>query len=98
MGDSEIIEDPKTKKDLWIDWFINHYPEGPTDPEYCVIKFTTKYVSLWVDREIARFDIEQIKNMTSRCGLLCQSCTFRETNNCGTCNVTQVHGDGSRAP
>lgn len=91
MGDAEIIEDLSIKKDLWIEWFINHYPDGPTDPEYCVIIFTTKSVSLWVDREIAKFDIEQLKKMTSRCGLLCQSCTYRETNNCGTCVATNGH-------
>lgn len=91
VGDAEIIEDQKIKEDLWLDWFIHHYPQGPTDPEYTVIKFTTKHVSLWLDRSVYKFDINLIKDITSRCGLLCQTCEWREPNNCGTCIATNGH-------
>lgn len=28
IGDFEIITDLKTKEEVWVDWFINHYPGG----------------------------------------------------------------------
>ena len=40
---------PETKKALWQDWFIEHFPKGVTDPEYCVLKFTGDKATLWID-------------------------------------------------
>jgi len=57
VGDAEIVTDQETKSRCWQDWFINHYPGGETDPNYVIIKFTTKRVSLWVDFENAAFTI-----------------------------------------
>ena len=34
MGTIEILIDPEIKKEMWVDWFINHFPGGVTDPEY----------------------------------------------------------------
>ena len=53
VGDAEILTDQETKSRMWQDWFISHYPGGETDPNYIVVKLTTKRVSLWVDFEIA---------------------------------------------
>ena len=53
VGDAEILTDQETKSRLWQDWFISHYPGGETDPNYIVVKLTTKRMSLWVDFEIA---------------------------------------------
>ena len=53
VGDAEILTDQETKSRMWQDWFINHYPGGENDPNYIVVKLTTKRVSLWVDFEIA---------------------------------------------
>jgi len=53
VGDAEILEDQETKSRFWQDWFINHYPGGETDPNYVVVRLTTKRISLWVDFEIA---------------------------------------------
>ena len=33
-GDVEVITDQNVKQELWQDWFINHFPGGPTDPNY----------------------------------------------------------------
>jgi general stress protein 26 len=51
VGDTEIITDQETKSRFWLDWFINHYPGGETDPNYIIVKLTTKRVSLWIDFE-----------------------------------------------
>ena len=32
MGEVEVVTDEKLKKELWQDWFIEHFPGGPTDP------------------------------------------------------------------
>ena len=53
VGEAEILTDQETKSRMWQDWFINHYPGGETDPNYIVVKLTTKRISLWVDFEIA---------------------------------------------
>lgn len=85
MGTCELVEDMAIKKSLWIDWFINHYPGGPEDPEYTVVKFTTEKVSMWVDREVIKFDISEITEQTSYCGLMCNNCEWKEPNNCKGC-------------
>ena len=85
IGNFEIITDKKTKKDVWIDWFINHYPKGVDDPIYFVVKFTAKSASLWIDGEIAKFNIADISTPQSRCGLLCTGCTFKVSHNCKGC-------------
>jgi len=59
VGDAEILTDQETKSRCWQDWFINHYPGGETDPNYVIIKLTTRRVSLWVDFEIAAFTIDE---------------------------------------
>lgn len=85
VGKSEIVTDMAVKKNLWLDWFINHFSGGVEDPEYCVIKFTTERVSMWVDRKVYKFSIDEITEITSRCGLMCNSCDFKEPNNCKGC-------------
>jgi len=57
VGEAEICTDQPTKSRLWESWFIEHFPLGETDPNYCIIKFTTKRVSLWVDNESAEFKL-----------------------------------------
>lgn len=65
VGHYHIISDQELKEELWLDWFINHYPEGPTDPEYCVMKFTTESLSVWVNQNILQgnlVDFSEILN------------------------------------
>jgi len=48
-GDITIVEDKNVKEELWQDWFIEHFPLGINDPEYCILKFETKYIQVWID-------------------------------------------------
>ena len=57
VGETEIFTDQETKSKYWQDWFVHVYSGGETDPTYCVIKFTTKRVSMWIDEEGAEFMI-----------------------------------------
>ena len=85
VGDAEILTDQETKSRCWQNWFIAHYPGGKTDPNYIVIKFTTRRVSLWIDNEGAEFTIPALLAVQSRCGLLCDGCAFRESMGCAGC-------------
>ena len=96
VGEAEIITDQKIKSEYWLDWFKDHYAGGETDPNYCIIKFTTRRVSLWVDNESAEFTIDELLTVQSRCGLLCKWCTYRESHGCGGCvetNGNPFHGE-----
>lgn len=50
-GDVEIVTDNNTKKELWQEWFIAHFTEGPTDPEYVLVKFTALHATYWIGGE-----------------------------------------------
>jgi len=50
VGDVEILTGTETKKETWYPGLEEHYPNGGLDdPNYCVLKFTTKRYNLWVD-------------------------------------------------
>ncbi|MDE6209561.1 MAG: pyridoxamine 5'-phosphate oxidase family protein [Lachnospiraceae bacterium] len=40
-GTVEILEDQESKDMIWQSGDEMYYPKGKTDPDYCVIKFTT---------------------------------------------------------
>jgi len=84
VGEAEILTDQATKSRCWMGW-LEHFPGGETDPNYCVIKFVTKRVSLWVDNEDATFTTDQLLNVQSYCGLLCDGCSFKESHGCVGC-------------
>ncbi len=41
-GNIEVLEDQKTKEDIWREGDLMYYSKGKTDPDYCVLKFTGK--------------------------------------------------------
>jgi general stress protein 26 len=41
-GTMKVLHDKKTKKMIWQDGDELYYPEGMTDPDYCVLKFTAE--------------------------------------------------------
>jgi len=52
VGDIEVVTDDETKKETWYPGLEEYYPNGGIDdPNYCVLKFTTKRYNLWVDME-----------------------------------------------
>ena len=57
VGEAEILNDQDTKSRLWQDDLIHHYPLGKTDPDYCIIKFSTNRVSLVIVDESAEFEV-----------------------------------------
>ena len=57
VGEAEILTNQEIKSKCWQNWFIEVYPGGETDPDYCIIKFITKRVSLFVGGEPAEFSL-----------------------------------------
>lgn len=56
-GNIEVLEDQESKNMIWRTGDTMYYPLGKTDPDYCVLKFTTisaRYYSNFksVDEEI----------------------------------------------
>ena len=51
VGQAEVLTDQQSKTKHWQEPFIHIYPGGDSDPNYCVIKFTTKRVSLNISHE-----------------------------------------------
>ncbi|WP_325201154.1 pyridoxamine 5'-phosphate oxidase family protein [Oscillibacter sp.] len=41
-GTVEVLEDPESKRRLWQVGDVMYYPQGVTDPDYCVLKFTAE--------------------------------------------------------
>lgn len=41
-GLMEVLEDSETKEMIWRDGDTMYYPQGVTDPDYCVLKFTAQ--------------------------------------------------------
>lgn len=50
-GTVEVITDSKVKKELWQDWLITHFPQGPTDPNYVLLKFKGEHATYWINGE-----------------------------------------------
>lgn len=48
-GRVEIVTDAEEKQACWQDWFIAHFPKGPTDPDYIILKFHASAATFWID-------------------------------------------------
>ena len=53
-GEVEVVSDTGTKKELWQDWFIHHFPKGPEDPEYILLKFRGNHATIWIDGQFVQ--------------------------------------------
>jgi general stress protein 26 len=85
VGDVEVLTDQPTKSRYWQDDYKAFFPLGDSDPVYCVLKFTTNRVILWIDGETASFTIKDLLTVQSRCGLLCDSCSYKTSYGCAGC-------------
>lgn len=41
-GTMEVLEDSEHKEMIWQEGDTMYYPEGVTDPDYCVLRFTAE--------------------------------------------------------
>lgn len=50
-GTAEVITDTQMLHAFWKDCFLNYFPGGPDDDNYCLIRFTSEKAKCWIDRE-----------------------------------------------
>ena len=61
IGTIEEVTDQAVKEDFWqFGWKI-YYHKGPTDPDYTILKFTTKYLHCWGNGRVHNFG-QPVKN------------------------------------
>lgn len=56
-GTVEIINDVNIRREKWQDWYINHFPGGPADPNYVLLRFVGAEATIWIDHEFAHIQI-----------------------------------------
>lgn len=84
-GDIEIVTDSAVKKSLWDDWMLPHFPGGVEDPEYCVLKFTPRSYTYWIDNVFMK-DGKYLNLFCQSCGMPMQSPEQFGTNKDGSAN------------
>ena len=56
-GIVEVLEDSASKEMIWQEGDTMYYPEGVTDPDYCVLKFTAETGRYYSNFKSESFDI-----------------------------------------
>lgn len=69
-GTIKIVEDETLKRSLWKDWYIEHFPGGPEDPEYCVLRFDAREATIYIGGEFVTWRASDGKTVCR----FCQSC------------------------
>lgn len=59
-GCVEIVADDNIRKAKWQDWYIKHFPGGPADPNYILLRFTAHEATIWIDRHFTHVELKQI--------------------------------------
>lgn len=57
-GIMEVLQDQASKEMIWKPGDDMYYPQGVTDPDYCVLRFTTESGRYYSDFHSENFDIE----------------------------------------
>ncbi len=56
-GTMEVLEDMSIKKELWQIGDKMFYPQGVTDPDYCILKFTAQEGRYYCDLKTESFPL-----------------------------------------
>lgn len=87
-GEMEIVTDEALKCSLWGDWMLKHFPGGVEDPKYCVLKFTPKSATYYIDDEFVK-DEKSINRFCQSCGMPMQTTDQFGTNK--NCSLNQEY-------
>ena len=58
IGTMDVLTDQKTKDLIWRDGDTTYYPLGVTDPDYCVLKFTSQKMRIYQHFKSTTTDID----------------------------------------
>lgn len=56
-GHIQIIDDIAVKEMYWQEWMIDHFPQGVSDPEYCLMRFIPNHVVVWIEGFFERYQL-----------------------------------------
>lgn len=59
LGTMEVLEDQEHKDLIWREGDERYYPLGPTDPDYCVYRFTALKGRFYASLGSIDFDIQE---------------------------------------
>ncbi len=57
IGTMEVMSDQRTKNMIWKDGDTMYYPLGVTDPDYCVLKFSSEKMRVYQNFKSENIDI-----------------------------------------
>ncbi|MCL1822394.1 MAG: pyridoxamine 5'-phosphate oxidase family protein [Prolixibacteraceae bacterium] len=57
-GKMDVLTDSASKEEIWLDGDDLYYPQGVTDPDYCVLKFTAEDGRYYGNFKSENFSIE----------------------------------------
>ena len=57
IGIMEVLEDAEAKQMIWLEGDTMYYPQGVTDPDYCVLKFTAEKGRYYSNFKSEDFDV-----------------------------------------
>lgn len=60
-GTMEVLQDDKTKREIWRTGDLLYYRQGVTDPDYCVLKFTAAEGRYYCDLKTESFRMEDLE-------------------------------------
>jgi pyridoxamine 5'-phosphate oxidase len=63
-GHMEVCSDNETKQAFWKQGDEQYYSLGPTDPDYCILRFTAEQGNYWGAQKYL-FDVDMIKTNSS---------------------------------
>lgn len=58
VGAMEVLEDSASKELIWHEGDTMYYPQGITDPDYCVLKFTTQSGRYYANFHSESFEVK----------------------------------------
>lgn len=58
IGTMEVLEDSTSKESIWREGDALYYPQGVTDPDYCVLKFTVRSGRYYANFSSETFEIK----------------------------------------
>lgn len=56
-GTVEILTDDAIRKEMWQEWFVRHFPDGPNDPNYVLLHFVGTEATFWINGEFSHSNI-----------------------------------------
>ena len=59
-GKVTVMQDREIREEMWMDWFIEHFPGGIDDPNYCILAFETEEATLWIDGEFVTLSVGEL--------------------------------------